>query len=277
MTELRHYPDHITPPMFSATEFEEYIYVFNNDRSVYRLEYGDVHATWERMTDWTEDHGSEPLAVVTSADSIFLVGASYGWSVSKPSKAISQYTPRSDKWKSLKDKPADTYVSALLCTNEYIYCVGAFSEVGSVVNEIERLDMKKMEWELMPNTKSDRLPIEAAVECSGHIYLTECVREILVIDMYDPTTDQLTELIRVYGMYTPWTMRTFEIEGSLVFVGMDQVHKYKVKKNKFSTVTTYKPAMRIEEAVVAKMSQTVFPQSCARVRPYTSFQNRVHS
>lgn len=263
MRKLNECHESMSSSDFSAISLGEYIYVFNQDRSLYRLEYCDVLATWEKMNNWIGDHGDRP-PVVTSSNAIYLV-STWSWQhTNKTSKSVSTYSPSSDQWERLHEKPTSTNKSALLCCGQYLYCFGGLTKHGFTTNNAERMDIATMEWTRIAPMERPRRGASAA-QYEENIYVVggdrESARELSdteSIEMYNPKAQQWTGLkpIDPHRTYIKRLLRSFhisEIDGSLFSVGCREIVKYDIRKNTWEIVTCCED-MDIAESVLLMLS-----------------------
>lgn len=254
----------------------EYIYIFQRDRSVYRLEYCDVVGTWERMPDWIEnesgrDRNERDLfdCLVPSVSSIFLLRVTTRPRL--PDKgSVFEYNTSSSQWDRLPDKLKITWKSAIVRTKGYLYCIGGYDEKDKVTNNVERLNFETKEWKKLPKMKQKRMN-PSADECNKKIYVlgrplatgyfssNTYTEEKLSMEMYNPEENQWTELKSAndglpYLRGIRFSFKVFSIEDNLYAVVRYGIIKYDVKKNTWTTVMSYNENMQITRSVLVKMS-----------------------
>lgn len=220
LTEMRETNDQMNVDTFRAITFQEHVYVFMEDTSVYRLEYCDVTATWEKMANAVGYHGDWPPAVASS-DAVLLVGGSD----KAFSKSMSRFYPNLNRWEKLTDKDIAFSNSALVVYKENLYCFGGATDRDECMSKVEKLDLNSMEWSQLQNMSQPRQGA-SAVECKGKFYIVggkEFHVRLHTCEMYNPELNQWT-------MLSPTTIsrayfRIFAISGHIYAVIGDKYSK----------------------------------------------------
>lgn len=279
MKPMHKYHESMSSLDFSALSFGEHIYVFKEDRSVYRLEFGDVMASWEKMNDAIGKPGYRPK-VVASKKEIFMVGA---FCKSRAIQSMSRYCPpidrwqnprdRShgdqtekqkdchpvDKWERLDDKPTATFGASFLCTDHFLYCFGGMDLNNTPTNRVDKMDLNTMQWDRIADMIWSPV-ITSPVEYRDNILVVgdhfNAANSLpTTIEMYRNKVDQWTEVTQINGNFLTWTNETFAIDGILYVVGTEGIHKCDVDNNDWSTVTSYSNQIFVEQFAMVKMSQ----------------------
>ena len=176
---------------FSAVAHGTYLYVLH-DRSMYRLQYRDVTATWEKMPDLIDDHGSFPPAVIV-AGAIIIAGGSYV--AFAFTKSTTKYDISLNRWEKLKDKQLATIDSANVASQGYVFCLGGL--IGGIVptDKVERLNLESQIWDEVASMQDVRHDA-SAVDCGRKIIVAggknSDFRSVDTVESYDPDLNQWT-------------------------------------------------------------------------------------
>nr|XP_039263666.1 LOW QUALITY PROTEIN: kelch-like protein 12 [Styela clava] len=137
---------------FSAVTVDDFIYVLMENKAVYRLNYLDEDATWEKMADMLEHHGSYPPAVVSN-NNIYAIGSndviSYNYIT-----PVEKYDVNSNIWTRLNnmppplDGPKSLEGPGLSVFQNKIYCFGGFL-TGHLINIISQYDAGSDVWKIV--------------------------------------------------------------------------------------------------------------------------------
>lgn len=278
MTKMQHFSFNIPQARFLHFEIctvsiGEYIYVFKKDGSVYRLEYCDVMATWERLPDWTDSEREEQWllfdSIVSSGNSIFLLGVNPQKSMPMTKRSIFKYNPSSSEWDKLPDKLTITRKPAIVSNKDYIYCIGGFDESGKATSIIERLDLSTMQWTRLTK-KKQKMEVQSASECNGNIFVVgrhqtewrnskKIKADKFRLEMYNPKINHWTELKPAKGRALNFGKGTSSyfiartIEGQLYVVAGFGIIKYDVIEKDWSVVTSFNGRL-LCHSVLVKMS-----------------------
>lgn len=187
---MHSYPPYNKRSAFSAVSLDEYIYIFDTNQSVLKLEYGDVSATWRKVNNWNNRrgrHGECPV-VVASSNAIFLVGAGYRSDTPVAKRSVSKYSPSWNQWSKMKPKPTATSTSTLVCTKDFLYCIGGKDDAYEATDIVERMDLTTTKWRRIASMKQPQHDISAD-ECKGNIYVFGYEFMKVTLEIYDPQTD----------------------------------------------------------------------------------------
>lgn len=248
------YSSHMREGYFRAISLGEYIYVFMHDQSVYRLEYGDAIAEWQRMTDIIEDHGCWP-SLATTESSIYL---STGAELS-PNKLVSRFDPSLNEWHKITKKINATCLSTLLVKDGFLYSFGGDSPSG-VIDQVEFMDLQSMEWSDLPNMRVCRSDV-SAVGYINKIYAVGGFNRVNlnVVEVYHQSINQWTTGKPL--LFARSFANAFVIDDKVyVFgggseIGEDQVvEMHDPRKNDDWNIVTYFPNMAVWNSVFVKMS-----------------------
>ena len=220
---------------------------------MYRHKYGDITATWERMSDLDARHGWMPPAVAFLG-SIYVVGSGggRGWI----SKAVSRYDPSLKQWKELKDKKIATNGSAIVTSNGFLYCIGGYNgEAIDGTDRVERLEVASQTWdEVAPMIEMRHR--SSAVECNGEIIVAGGWyrgKRVDSVEKYDPGVNQWTSMKPMTEGRS--SFRLHLIQGSIFAIGGDIEHKtierYDFSKDRWENIRVGSE-MRIQESVLVR-------------------------
>lgn len=244
----------MTPAVIPCLSINTYIYIFEwGKQALFRLDYSEGAEAWQSMSDWSVEQHGDGAYSVASRDTLFLVGKDgYG----DPSKSVSRYNPSLDYWEKLADKPTASSDSALLCTNQFLSCIGGRDEVRDWTNRVERMDLETLEWAEI--AKLNRKPTDAshAVEFKGKIYAFWEDDSGLFAESYDPKADKWIDIEVDDPEQTIPKIRSersivaaYKIDECLYLVGKQKILRYDVEENNLSNIMSY-PELNVWDTVV---------------------------
>lgn len=177
---------------YSATIFEDSVYIFAEDQSLYKFCYWDEFANWDKLTDMKEKHGMYPPNAVSSRK-IYVIGAcGQGYA----SDAVERYHPDYKEWETLPSKPTKSDGAQIVSIDGSIYCIGGLVN-NLTTRDLFRYDTKLFEWYTLspmiePRAKHSVAQWSGSIIAAGGI-LNQWNKHKSV-ERYDVETDQWTML-----------------------------------------------------------------------------------
>ncbi|XP_077972187.1 kelch-like protein 12 [Styela clava] len=240
--QMQEMNEEMTDECFSAVSADDFIYVLMENKAVYRLNYLDEDATWEKMADMLEDHGEYPPAVVLN-NIIYVIGCSSSYN---DITAVEKYDPNSNIWTRLNNLPHTLNGPGLTVYENKIYCFGGHSS-GQLLNIVDQFDseadVRKIVGD-MPVAKSSA----AVVTVDGNIYILgglidgvddeEGLEPIKEVQRFDPISNNWQSLNPM--LTSRYSFNAFAITGYIYAVGgcdiRDSFEKYNIAEDKWELI-----------------------------------------
>lgn len=234
---------------FSAVIVGGYLYVLLRNKAMYRLQCTVVEALWERMADYTSDHGNFP-PVTFLGDCIYIVGGSLPTMTS----TVEKYDASKNEWTKVENKAMRCRDSSTVSAQERIYSLGGMDWNSKYLNEVERFDPETSLWEFVaPMLQAKWTP--AAVEFENKIYVLGGYNGEYLSDVecYSPSDNAWVSV-------TPMKVRRWRfsaaISANAIFAvggmyGAKSVEKYDFEKKKWEIVAKWKKMNLEGEASVS--------------------------
>ncbi|XP_077976089.1 kelch-like protein 25 [Styela clava] len=233
-TQMQEMDQEMKNDFFSAVTAGDFIYVLMKDKSVYRIQYSDNDANWEKMADMLEDHGCCPPAVVYK-NWIYVIGGH-----DHCQKAtVEKYDLDLNVWTKCCDKLQPTQYSEVIAFK--IYSVGGYSS-GRYIDAVDQLDPITGNWTTIGHMTNARWLV-SAVELDEGIYVlggyTQKHRHFNTAEQYNPHDNKWKSL---QSMLIPrsW-FRTFASQDDIYAVGgcnsyPGSLEKYDIAENKWDMI-----------------------------------------
>nr|XP_039264298.1 kelch-like protein 13 [Styela clava] len=188
--------EEMTDECFSAVSVDDFIYVLMENKAVYRLNYLDEDATWEKMADMLEDHGQYPPAVVLN-NNIHVIG-SFDVYLYNDIDAVEKYDPDSNIWTRLNNMPQPLDGPGLTVFQNKIYCFGGHSS-GQLLNIVNQFDAEADVWKIvghMPEkmSKVAVVTVDESIYILGGLVEEDCFQFIKAVWRFDPISNHWQSL-----------------------------------------------------------------------------------
>lgn len=190
-SQMQEINDDMKQNRFSAVSFENFIFVLMGNKSLYRLDYQDRNARWEKMADMNDDHGWCPPATVL-ADSIYVMGGHNHCAT----KSCERYDIGKNAWEKLPDKRHPSQFTEIYGFGENVFSLGG-RMAGSYSKKLACFNTTSLTWSEMAPMKEQKGGSAAAFHGNklcvfgGHLANYE---ELSTIELYDPQNDTWSDL-----------------------------------------------------------------------------------
>nr|XP_039264567.1 uncharacterized protein LOC120340389 [Styela clava] len=254
-TQMQEMNQEIKRYFFSAVTAGDFIYVLMKDKKVYKIQYLDKDANWEKMTDMLEDHGRCPPAVVYK-NWIYVIGG-HAW---RETATVEKYDLDLNVWTKCHDKLQPTKWSEVVSFQDKIYSFGGFS-TGQWIDAVDQLDPETGNWTTIGHMNNARGYV-SAVELGEEIYVlggfTDKHQHFHTAEQYTTHEDKWKSL---QSMLIPrsW-FRTFAIQGDIFAVGgynssPGSLEKYNIDESKWEMIKIPKGVkLKIKESVKIQLN-----------------------
>ncbi|XP_077972427.1 kelch-like protein 24 [Styela clava] len=238
--QMQEMNEEMTDECFSAVSVDDFIYVLMENKAVYRLNYLDEDATWEKMADMLEDHGQYPPAVVLN-NNIYVIG-SFDVYLYNDIDAVEKYDPDSNIWTRLNNMPQPLDGPGSTVFQNKIYCFGGHSS-GQLLNIVNQFDAEADVWKIVGHM-SEKMSKVAVVTVDESIYILgglveeDCFQFIKAVWRFDPISNHWQSLNPM--LVARCWFHAHAIEGFIYAVGgwhkRGSFEKYNIAKNKWELI-----------------------------------------
>ena len=238
---------------FSALELEGYIYVLTKNL-FFRLNYRDDEATWERLPDPIQPHGSAPPAVIFEG-AVYVIGAGLGSHIN----TSSMYDLSSNEWTRLSNKRISTNLSAVAALKGFVYCIGGYAtDENNTTNRVERFNITSRSWDMVASMNETRRA-PAAVVFKDNIMVAGGIHSGNIIlnsvEKYCPNADQWSTMKSMTS--DRWSFSCHVIDENIYAVGGDKrrstIEKYDFNNEIWENFVIFGEDMSICESVLVSL------------------------
>ena len=161
LTQMHPFNEEMKEQSFSAVSIGHFIYIVTY-RLLYRLKCSEENSIWEHMPNLPDDFGVRPQAC-SNSNAIYVAGCKGS---RKFTRSALKYHHSTNRWEKLDDKLLNTYYSAVVATEEYIYSVAGEAKNTGATNRVERLNTSSQTWEEVAPMRQSRYGA-CGDECRG--------------------------------------------------------------------------------------------------------------